>query len=364
MGVKACDLPYCRCLNGPHLLPVTNSAPVAPSPLRILAPLTALSLVLLMHAAAWQGVAGDTSARRSDLVVSAVQVRTVAPAPAVATAVASVAATVAAAPAPAAPRRAIPAPVPVPDAEPASSDAPTLLAAAAASATAAAPDDAEVAPVYPTRLPPSAVLRFDLRRSGFSGRSELQWQNLGVQGQYQARLEGSVAGFRVFTWASQGRVDKAGIAPLRFTDERRGKSLQAANFQREAGKITFSGPSTEYPLVAGAQDRLSWMIQLGAVLNARSAPPTAGERLSFFVAGAKGEGEVWHFVGQGLQNVNLQDRPTPAWRFVREPRKPHDTRIEVWLDPARHYLPVRYRQSSEGTTDVLDLILQEMQIAS
>jgi hypothetical protein len=327
--------------------------------LRILPPLTALSLVLLMHAAAWQGVAGGASARRSDLLVSAMQVRSVE--------AAAVAAVVTPPPAPVPLRRDASArtePKPRPSDTP--TDTPTLLAVAhAASApAAAAPDDAEVAPVYPTRLPPSAVLRFDLRRSGFSGRSELQWQNLNAQGQYQVRLEGSVAGFRVFTWASQGRVDKAGIAPLRFTDERRGKSLQAANFQREAGKITFSGPGTEYPLVAGAQDRLSWMIQLGAVLNARSAPAAAGERLSFFVAGAKGEGEVWHFVSQGLQSVNLQGQATPAWRFTREPRKPHDTRIEVWLDPARHFLPVRYRQSSDGSNDVLDLILQEMQIAS
>lgn len=328
--------------------------------MRILPPLTALSLVLLMHAAAWQRVAGGTSAGRSDLVVSAMQVRSV-------EAAAAAAVVTPPPPAPAVPRRDASArtePRPRPSDTP--TDTPTLLAAARAASApaAAAPDDAEVAPVYPTRLPPSAVLRFDLRRSGFSGRSELQWQNLNAQGQYQVRLEGSVAGFRVFTWASQGRVDKAGIAPLRFTDERRGKSLQAANFQREAGKITFSGPSTEYPLVAGAQDRLSWMIQLGAVLSARSAPPAAGERLSFFVAGAKGEGEVWHFVSQGLQSVNVQDQATPAWRFTREPRKPHDTRIEVWLDPARHFLPVRYRQSSDGSNDVLDLILQEMQIAS
>lgn len=328
--------------------------------MRILPPLTALSLVLLMHAAAWQGVAGGASAGRSDLVVSAMQVRSV-------EAAAAAAVVTPPPPAPAVPRRDASArtePRPRPSDTP--TDTPTLLAAARAASApaAAAPDDAEVAPVYPTRLPPSAVLRFDLRRSGFSGRSELQWQNLNAQGQYQVRLEGSVAGFRVFTWASQGRVDKAGIAPLRFTDERRGKSLQAANFQREAGKITFSGPSTEYPLVAGAQDRLSWMIQLGAVLSARSAPPAAGERLSFFVAGAKGEGEVWHFVSQGLQSVNVQDQATPAWRFTREPRKPHDTRIEVWLDPARHFLPVRYRQSSDGSNDVLDLILQEMQIAS
>jgi len=316
--------------------------------LRLLPPLTALSLVLLMHAAAWQGVSGTGGAPRSDLVVHAVQVRTVEAPPPVAK--------VAAAPVPASPSAA----PPVRAASP-SREAPQIIAAASAPSRQA-PTDAEIPPVYPTQLPPPVLLRYDLRRSGFSGRGELNWQV--ADGQYQTRLEGSVAGFRVFTWASQGRIDKAGVAPLRFTDDRRGKAQQAANFQREAGKITFSGPSTEYPLLPGAQDRLSWMIQLGAVLAARSAPPAAGERVSFFVAGSKGEGEVWHLVVQGAQTLTLQDRPTPTWRLLREPRKPYDSRIEVWLDPARHFLPVRYRQSTEGQSDVLDLVLQEMQFAS
>jgi hypothetical protein len=29
--------------------------------------------------------------------------------------------------------------------------------------------------------------------------------------------------------------------------------------------------------------------------------------------------------------------------LVREPRRPYDTRVEVWLDAARHHLPVRVR---------------------
>ena len=36
--------------------------------------------------------------------------------------------------------------------------------------------------------------------------------------------------------------------------------------QREAGRITFSGPQVEYPLLPGAQDRISWLLQLAAVL--------------------------------------------------------------------------------------------------
>lgn len=315
--------------------------------MRILPPLTALTLVLLLHAAAWQGAASPGTGKRSDLVVAAMQVRTVeAPAPAVAAAV----------PAPVSP-----AAKPVRSVRPAADIAPVAVAAASSPARPV-PADAEEPPVYPTLLPPSAVLRYDLRRSGFSGRGELQWQT--ANGQYQTRLEGSVAGFRVFTWASQGRLDKAGLAPLRFTDERRGKPLQAANFQRNAGKISFSGPSTEYPLVPGAQDRLSWLIQLSAALSARGSTPVTGDRLSFFVAGARGEGEVWHLVVQGPQTLTIQDQPTPTWRLLREPRKPYDSRIEVWMDPARHFLPVRYRQSTDGQSDVLDMVLQEMQLAS
>jgi hypothetical protein len=30
-----------------------------------------------------------------------------------------------------------------------------------------------------------------------------------------------------------------------------------------------------------------------------------------------------------------------ALRLSREPDRPYDTRVEVWLDPARQHLPVR-----------------------
>jgi hypothetical protein len=38
---------------------------------------------------------------------------------------------------------------------------------------------------------------------------------------------------------------------------------------------------------------------------------------------------------------------------LREPRRPYDTQAQVWLDPARHHLPVqallRVRATGEGT---------------
>ena len=44
--------------------------------------------------------------------------------------------------------------------------------------------------------------------------------------------------------------------------------------------------------------------------------------------------------------------------LLREPRHPYDTRVEVWLDPARHHLPVRATMGS-GDEDRLELRLRE-----
>jgi hypothetical protein len=326
--------------------------------------------VAALHLALWQGVADSFAADTApDRVLPALQVRTVMPpAP---TDVQPVAEVIVAKPsppplrAPAAvpaaviePEQAPPATLPEPPAEPAlvaavlpaqSSLEPTLVATAA--------DDV---PVYPTRMPPAMTLHYDMRRGAISGTGDLQWRPT-AKG-YQARLEGRVAGFSILTWASQGNFDAAGIAPTRFTDQRRGKSEQAANFQRGAGKISYSGPSTEYPLMDGAQDRLSWMIQVAAIAQADPKRLAPGKRVAMFVTGARGDGDVWSFLVQGVEDVSTGSGNLRAIKLLREPRKPHDTRVEVWLAPSLHHLPVRARLSSDDSA--LDLQLQTAQPAS
>lgn len=233
-------------------------------------------------------------------------------------------------------------------------------AAAAAPATPAAAT-AEV-PVYRTVMPPPVTLSYRLRKSGWSGSGDLSWQPQG--GRYQARLEGRVAGFKVMTWSSTGLLDAAGIAPVRFTDERRGKNAQTANFQRSSGRITYSGPANEFALVPGAQDRLSWMIQVAAIALGDPHRMAKGERISLFVSGARADADVWSFVSQGVDNVATSGGPCPAVRLLREPRKPRDTRVEVWLDPARHYLPVRARLTNVQENDSLELLLEELTASS
>jgi hypothetical protein len=143
----------------------------------------------------------------------------------------------------------------------------------------------------------------------------------------------------VLQWSSRGGFDSAGIAPERFVAQGRRRSARAVNFQRDAGKITFSGPTIEHPLAAGAQDRLSWMVQLAAIAQART--PAVGERIVMQVAGPRGDADAWLFEVLGAAVLETDAGPVQALHLVREPRRRHDTRVEVWLDPGRHHLPVR-----------------------
>ena len=221
----------------------------------------------------------------------------------------------------------------------------------------AAPTD-ETVPTYRTQLPPAVTLRYDMQRGGLRGNGELQWRP-GAD-RYELKLEGRVAGLTILTQVSQGGFDAAGIAPQRFTDRRIRRPLTAANFQREAGKITFSGPQTEYPLHAGAQDRLSWMIELGAVVAAEPALGVADAKVVMFVSGSHGDAGVWVFRCMGPDAVDSRSGSVAAIHFKREPRGPYDTTVEVWLDPKRHHLPVRATLRAGPNDDGLDLRLQDI----
>jgi hypothetical protein len=237
-----------------------------------------------------------------------------------------------------------------------------LLSAAApmhaneAAVAAAATSIAETPPpTYRARMPPGTTLNYVMRKGALSGVGDLVWRPRGDG--YEARLQGRVAGMTIMTWVSKGTIDANGIAPVRYTDERWGKGMQTANFQRPAGKITYTGPKggEDQPLMAGAQDRLSWMIQVAGIAAADPKLLNPGGRILIYVSGARGDAEVWAFSVKGHEDVVVDGTALKTIKLTREPRKPNDTQVEVWLEPNRHYLPVKARLSKEG--DALDLHL-------
>jgi hypothetical protein len=231
--------------------------------------------------------------------------------------------------------------------------------APAAAAVPIAPDEAGTPlPVYATRLPPAATLRYALRRGASTGQAELRWRP--ADGRYHLAMDGGGAAESRLGSISQGRLDATGIVPERYTEGRRGRETRAVNFQHESGRITFSGPSLHYPLLRGAQDRLSWMLQLPAVMEAEPALREAGSEVLMFVAGTRGDGETWAFTVQGAEAVDTPSGPVPgALHLRRQPRRPYDTQVDVWLDPARHHLPVRVQLLLQPAGGGVEFLLEQ-----
>jgi hypothetical protein len=236
----------------------------------------------------------------------------------------------------------------------------TLVAAAPAAAppTATASDDETVIPHYRTRLPPAATLRYEVSRGMLHGTGDLVWRPQGDR--YELKLDFKLSGLTILSQASSGVFDSAGIAPVRFTDQRFKRGTTAANFQREAEKITYSGTASEFPLRAGAQDRLSWMMQLAAIVAAEPQLARPGGKVVMYVTGSHGDAGVWVFRCAGPDPVELRGAPVNAIKFVREPREPYDTAVQVWLDPKQNDLPVRATQKSGANDEGYELRLLDV----
>ncbi len=240
---------------------------------------------------------------------------------------------------------------------------PVMLAQASAvpdapAASAPAPAADETLPHYRTHPPPALTMRYDLKRGMLNGNGELTWQPQGDH--YDMKLAGRVGSLAVLTQTSNGGLDASGLAPLRFTDQRMARATTAVNFQRAAGKITFSGPSTEYPMHDGVQDRLSWMIQLSSIVAAEPKLRVAGAKVGMWVIGSHGEAGIWMFRCIGPETIATPGGSVESIKYMRDPRDTYDATVQVWVDPQRFYLPVRASQQSGPKDDPFELRVQSV----
>ena len=227
-----------------------------------------------------------------------------------------------------------PAPVPVPTLQPVATTPPPAKAK-----EEAAPSPAP-APTAAAVVPPPVRLRYAVRARSHGielpGQAELEWRHDGRD--YELRLSLHAPLLPTRTQRSTGQLTAQGLAPTRFSDHRR--SEEATHFDRRAQQITFSNNRAPVPLQDGAQDRLSVLMQLGALLSASGG--AGRDTLSLQVAGT-GDAEPWQFHIEGEETLELPGGRVRALRLVRLPRHEYDQKLELWLAPGQDYAPVRLR---------------------
>jgi hypothetical protein len=233
----------------------------------------------------------------------------------------------------------------------------------------AAPSGAATAaawPVYATRVPPSTSVRYRLVEGAPAagaarddGHAELEWRR--EAGLYALRLATAPPGRPQREWNGNGAFDAAGVAPERLAQRERGRDTRAINFDRDSGRVRFSGASGAPPFAPGAQDRWSWVAQLAAIAEAGAAgghAVAADTRWDLQVAGLRGELDRWTFrvladarpppelQAQGNDVSSGPDRAPALLHVLRAPEHPYDLRIEAWLSPSLHHLPAGLRMST------------------
>ena len=195
-------------------------------------------------------------------------------------------------------------------------------------------------PTHPYRVPGSTRLKYEVKGNKFPYNlsAELLWQQDGEN--YEARLAFSAAFLTVLSQTSRGQITAQGLAPLRFSDKKR--SEVAAHFVREQGKISFSANTPEAPLLAGAQDRLSILLQLGAMIAGDPGAYPQATTLTLQIVGPR-DADIWLFTVEAEEALALPGGEQVALKLVRNPREAFDQKVELWLAPALGYLPVRVR---------------------
>ena len=183
---------------------------------------------------------------------------------------------------------------------------------------------------------------------------ELIWLQDGSE--YNARLSLKMLFKTIRRQTSVGRIDANGVAPNRFSETR--SSEVASHLVREEGKVVFSNNAPSVPLLPGAQDRLSVVMQLGALLAANPARYPEGSRIAIQTVGPKDAG-VWTFVVEGSERISVPAGEFEVRRLSRTPRSEYDYKLELWLAPELGWLPARMRQTQQDG-DVIDLQLREV----
>ncbi len=214
-------------------------------------------------------------------------------------------------------------------------------------------------PVGPLNIPGSLRIKYDVfgeaKKLTYRARSEVLWQHDGSHYTLKNTVSAFLIGSR--TWMSEGDITPEGLAPVRFSDNWR-KEL-AAHFERDKGRVVFSANTPEAPLLSGAQDRMSLLMQLSAMFAGAPGNYPPATTVSMQIIGPR-DAEVWLFTVNGPETLSLTNGQIDTIKVSRNPRKEFDQTVEVWFSPSQQYLPVRLK-ITQANGDFVDQRMLEIE---
>jgi hypothetical protein len=209
-------------------------------------------------------------------------------------------------------------------------------------ASAAVPVEPAQAQVARFNVPEPATLHYEVtarvKGQQVQGTSELAWHHDGER--YEAVFELAVPALPPRRQHSAGQLAGGGFAPQRYAERSRGE--QATHFEREEQRFIFSNNRPAAPLAAGAQDRLSVLLQLSALFAGEPQRYPPGTTIAIQTATTRDAG-TWLFTVEAQETLQLPGGDMTTVKLVRPPRGDYDLRMELWLAPGAAYVPVRLR---------------------
>jgi hypothetical protein len=178
---------------------------------------------------------------------------------------------------------------------------------------------------------------------------------------YRMRTEGRAEGLTrllysgVLTQSSTGRLGVDGLQPGRYSEQRGKRAERWAQVDYGAREVSFSGGQRR-PLVDGAQDRLTVLMQLSLLARAQPSRFVAGASIEIDEIGSSDIQKVRYAV-HGDAVLETEQGPLRTIHLERiEPRRTDAPKVEVWLGYDHHLIPVRIRATDIGGR-VLDQLL-------
>ena len=245
---------------------------------------------------------------------------------------------------------------PQPPAVQSPADAAAAAVAAAAAATPAPADQQAVPPPpapqvtrrYKVNLPPPAEFEMEMKRTDakgqWNGEARMSWKTDGSK--YKVGMDACIrllVCVNLLELGSEGEIDDAGIAPVKFTEKRRNRSQTATHFVRGDGRITFSASERSFPLMAGAQDKATVPFQLGGI--GRADVNQFGSDIDILVGDEK-DASIYRFQLVGEEELATKLGRIVSWHLARPPKPgSYSARLDIWLAPGMNWFPVQIRNT-------------------